>query len=137
MARPKTYQNLYVGLVHKDQKRLEALAEKDGKTKTELAREALLWYLERRENEQNLERDSAYARSINEMTNRICGMLARQGTALGVLYEVTWRSLPDEQSKMAFEGIVNEVKGKQRKRLDEDEKILVEKMRKVVKPPGS
>jgi hypothetical protein len=38
---------------------------------------------------------------------------------------------------MAFEGIVNEVKGKQRKRLDEDEKILVEKMRKVVKPPGS
>ena len=137
MARPKTYQNLYVGLVHKDQKRLEALAEKDGKTKTELAREALLWYLERRENEQNLERDSAYARSINEMTNRICGMLARQGTALGVLYEVTWRSLPDEQSKMAFEGIVNEVKGKQRKRLDEDEKILVEKMRKVVKHPLS
>jgi hypothetical protein len=137
MARPKTYQNLYVGLVDKDQKRLDALAQKDGKTKTELAREALLWYLERRENEQNLERDSAYARSINEMTNRICGMLARQGTALGVLYEVTWRSLPDEQSKMAFEGIVNEVKGKQRKRLDEDEKILVEKMRKVVKPPGS
>ena len=137
MARPKTYQNLYVGLVDKDQKRLDALAQKDGKTKTELAREALLWYLERRENEQNLERDSAYARSINEMTNRICGMLARQGTALGVLYEVTWRSLPDEQSKMAFEGIVNEVKGKQRKRLDEDEKILVEKMRKVVKHPLS
>lgn len=137
MARPKTYQNLYVGLVDKDQKRLDALAKKDGKTKTELAREALLWYLEQRENEQNLERDSAYARSINEMTNRICGMLARQGTALGVLYEVTWRSLPDDQSKMAFEAIVSEVKGKQRKRLDEDEKILVEKMRKVVKHPLS
>jgi hypothetical protein len=137
MARPKTYQNLYVGLVDKDQKRLDVLAKKDGKTKTELAREALLWYLERRENEQNLERDSAYARSINEMTNRLCGMLARQGTALGVLYEVTWRSLPDEQSKMAFEGIVNEVKGKQRKRLDQDEKILVEKMQKVVKSPAT
>ncbi|RTL31572.1 MAG: hypothetical protein EKK49_12005 [Rhodocyclaceae bacterium] len=132
MARRKTYQNLYVGLTERDQKRLSTLAETDGKSKTELAREAMTWYLDQRENEQNAERDAVYAKSIKEMTNRICGMLARQGTALGVLYEVTWRSLPDGESKREFEAIVNEVKAKQRKRLDADEKALSAKMGKVV-----
>lgn len=132
MARRKTYQNLYVGLTERDQKRLSTLAKTDGKSKTELAREAMTWYLDQRENEQNAERETVYAKSIKEMTNRICGMLARQGTALGVLYEVTWRSLPDGASKREFEAIVNEVKAKQRKRLDADEKALSAKMGKVV-----
>jgi hypothetical protein len=132
MARRKTYRNLYVGLTERDQERLGTLAKIDGKSKTELAREAMTWYLDQRENEQNAERETVYAKSIKEMTNRICGMLARQGTALGVLYEVTWRSLPDGESKREFESIVNEVKAKQRKRLDADEKALSAKMVKVV-----
>lgn len=133
MARKKTYQNLYVGLTLAEHERLRALAEIDGKTKTELGREALTWYLDRRENEENLERDSVYARSIKEMTNRICGMLARQGTALGVLYDLAWHSLEDEKSRQFFDEIVKEVKSKQRKRLDADEKSLSEKMRVIVK----
>lgn len=133
MARRKTYQNLYVGLTQKDQGRLEALARIDGKTKTELAREAMTWYLEYRENEKNVERDSVYARSIKEMTNRICGMLARQGTAIGVLYELTWQSLQDEKSRRYFEEIVEKVKSRNRKRLDDDERRLAEKMRNIVK----
>lgn len=132
MARRKTYQNVYVGLVDKDQERLEALAKIDGKTKTEMLREAVGWYLDQRENEQNLERDSVYARAIKEMTNRICGMLARQGTALGVLYDLAWHSLEDEKSRRAFDEIVKEVKSKQRKRLDADEKSLAEKMKGIV-----
>jgi predicted DNA-binding protein len=134
MAKRKTYRNLYVGLTARDQERLGTLAEIDGKTKTELAREALTWYLEQRENEEHAERDGVYAKAIKEMTNRICGMLARQGTALGVLYEVTWRSLPDAESRAEFDSLVNQVKAKQRKRLDVDEKALAAKIAAVVKP---
>lgn len=133
MARKKTYQNLYVGLTSRDQERLGALAKIDGKTKTELGREALLWYLDQRENQQNADRDTVYARAIKEMTNRVCGMLARQGTALGVLYDLAWHSLEDEKSRQFFDEIVKEVKSKQRKRLDADEKALAEKMRGIVK----
>jgi predicted DNA-binding protein len=133
MAKRKTYQNLYVGLTPHDQKRLATLAKRDGKTKTELAREALTWYLDQRENEEHAERDGVYAKAIKEMTNRICGMLARQGTALGVLYELTWRSLSDAESRSEFDSIVNQVKAKQRKRLDGDEKALTAKMAAVVK----
>lgn len=132
MAKSKTYQNLYVGLTAQDQERLGALAKIDGKTKTELGREALQWYLEQRENQQNVSRDSVYARSVNEMANRVCGMLARQGTALGVLYELAWQSREDEKSRESFEETVKNVKSKQRKRLDADEKALKEKMKEIV-----
>lgn len=132
MGRKKTYQNLYVGLVDRDQARLERLAKIDGKTKSELGREALLWYLDVRENEQNAERDSVYARAIKEMTNRICGMLSRQGTAIGVLYDVAYAGLPDEESREAFREIVQKVKARQRKHLDLDEQSLVAKMKGIV-----
>ena len=138
MPKPKTYQNLYVGLSGKDLERLSALARLDGKTKTELAREAVSFYLDQRENEQSLEKESAYAQAIKEMTNRICGMLARQGTAIGVLYELTWRNRNyDEESRNEFTAIVNEVKSKQRKRLDDDEKAITAKMAKIVKAPDA
>lgn len=132
MGRKKTYQNLYVGLVDRDQARLERLARIDGKTKSELGREALLWYLDYRENEQFAERDSVYARAIKEMTNRICGMLSRQGTAIGVLYDVAYAGLPDEESREAFREIVQKVKSRQRKHLDLDEQSLVAKMKGIV-----
>lgn len=133
MARRKTYRNLYVGLTPKDQERLGTLAQIDGKTKTELAREALAWYLDYRENEQNAERDGVYAKALKEMTNRICGMLARQGAEIGVLYEVTWRNFEANKNAESFISAANHVKAKMRKRLDEDEKRLAEKMRNIVK----
>ncbi len=66
------------------------------------------------------------------MTNRICGMLARQGTAIGVLYDVAYAGLPDEESREAFREILQRVKSRQRKHLDADEKSLVAKMKGIV-----
>lgn len=133
MAKPKNYQNLYVGLTKKDQDRLASLAKIDGKTKTELAREAMSWYLDQRENEQNGERDGVYAKALKEMTNRICGMLARQGAEVGVLYEVTWRNFEANKDAESFISAANYVKAKMRKRLDADEKSLAAKMGNIVR----
>lgn len=58
MGRKKTYRNLYVGLVDSDLARLERLAKIDGKTKTELGREAILWYPDQRENQQKADAHS-------------------------------------------------------------------------------
>jgi len=133
MPKKKEFQNLYVGLTERDHERLDALAAKDKRTKTELGREALQWYLAQRENDLFVSRDTLYASAVKEMTDRVCGMLARQGTALGVLYELAWRSKDDEESRQDFEEIVKEVRSKQRKRLDADEKALSVQMQKVVK----
>jgi len=61
-------------------------------------------------------------------------MLARQGAAIGVLYELTWRGYScNEESRNEFASIRNEVKSKQRKRLDEDERALTSRLAKIVK----
>ena len=133
VARKKNYQNLYVGLTSGEHKRLEALSQIDGKSKSELGREALQWYLDQRENEQSADRESVYAKSLKEMTNRICGMLARQGTALGVLYDLAWHSMRDEEERRFFDNVVKEVKSRTRRHLDNDEKKLSERMIAIAK----
>jgi hypothetical protein len=61
-------------------------------------------------------------------------MLARQGAAIGVLYELTWRGYSyNEESRNEFAAVVSEVKSKQRKRLDDDEKALTARMAKIIK----
>jgi polyhydroxyalkanoate synthesis regulator phasin len=48
------------------------------------------------------------------------------------LYDLAWHSLEDEKSRRFFDEIVKEVKAKQRKRLEVDEKTLAEKMKAIV-----
>jgi hypothetical protein len=60
-------------------------------------------------------------------------MLARQGAAIGTLYELSWMALPDdENARKAFEAAANAAKQKMRKRIELDEAELAEKMKKVV-----
>ena len=73
---------------------------------------------------------------IREMTNRVCGMLARQGGIVGTLYELTWMSLPNEEAKRQFQAANSTAKQKMRTRLDKDEKDLAERLRAVVAETG-
>ncbi len=60
-------------------------------------------------------------------------MLARQGAAIGTLYELSWMALPDdENARKAFESAANTAKQKMRKHMDRDENEIAEKMKKVV-----
>jgi hypothetical protein len=104
----------------------------------------LLWYLD---NQEKLEHDGRepevakamlhatdqHVKAINSGVDRICKMLARQGAAIGTLYELSWMALPDdENAKMAFEAAANTAKQKMRKHVERDEAELSEKMKKVV-----
>jgi hypothetical protein len=60
-------------------------------------------------------------------------MLARQGAALGTLFELTWMSLPNEEAKKQFQAAQSTAKSKMRKRLDQDKRILAEKLGEIVR----
>ena len=86
-------------LASADIKRLEAAAEKAGQTRAEFTRQALLWYLDNLENLEHDKRETEVAqamryatdqhvKAINSGVDRICKMLARQGRAVGTLYEL-------------------------------------------------
>ena len=131
-------------LTRADINRLDEAAKKAQKTRSDFVRQALLWYLD---NQEKLEHDGRetevakamlhatdqHVKAINSGVDRICKMLARQGAAVGTLYELSWMALPDdENAKMAFEAAANTAKQKMRKHVERDEAELSEKMKKVV-----
>lgn len=122
-------------LTKKDFKRLDVLASSEGISKSQVVRDAVLYYLDNQEEIKSKPRDTEIARAINEMTNRICGMLARQGATIGTLYELTWLGLPDnEEARKAFRSAVNTAKSKMRNKLDKEERELAEKIKGAVAP---
>lgn len=119
-------------LTQADSNRVGELAKAEGRTKSEIVREAVLWYLEHKEELKSRDKEALIAKEIRGMTDRICGMLARQGTALGTLYELTWLSLPNEDARNQFTAAMNTAKQKMRNRLEKDERDMADQMKKVV-----
>lgn len=144
MPKRNQYQDISVGLNEKDRLKIAEMAGLQSRTKTEVAREAIRFYLDNYENIKNQSRDHEIAeaikyatdeivKAINKGVDRICKMLSRQGVAIGTLYELSWMALPDdENARKAFEAASNTAKQKVRRRVELDEAELVERQKKVI-----
>ncbi len=131
-------------LTRADITRLDKAAKAEEKSRSDFVRQALLWYLDNQEKLEHDERETEVAKAmryatdqhvkaINSGVERICKMLARQGTAIGTLYELSWMALPDdENAKMAFEAAANTAKQKMRRHVEKDEGELAAAFKKVV-----
>ncbi len=131
-------------LTRADINRLDKAAKAEEKSRSDFVRQALLWYLDNQEKLEHDERETEVAKAmryatdqhikaINNGVERICKMLARQGTAIGTLYELSWMALPDdENAKMAFEAAANTAKQKMRRHVEKDENELAASFKKVV-----
>lgn len=120
-------------LTREDFNRVDVMAKAEGRTKSEIMREALLWYLDHKAELANKPRETETVQAIKEMTNRVCAMLARQGGQVGTLYELTYMSLPNEEAKKQFQAANSTAKQKMRTRLEKDEKDLAEKLGGIVR----
>ncbi|MFN8658164.1 MAG: hypothetical protein U0105_17640 [Candidatus Obscuribacterales bacterium] len=115
-----------------DDERLLAACKLKRKTRSEIAREAIRMYLDNLEKSKESKNESELSKNIKNMTDRICGMLARQGAQTGTLYELAWQNHVENKMQERFISASNLVKGKMRKRLEDDEKSIAERMSKVV-----
>ena len=132
-------------LVSADIKRLDVAAKEAGQSRSEFARQAILWYLDNLENLDNNKREAEvtqairyatdkHVKAINSGVDRMCKMLARQGRAVGTLYELAWMALPDdENAKAAFDDAVKIAKQKMAKHVELDEQEQAEKMKRIIK----
>jgi len=121
-------------LAKADFMRVDDLARQEKKTKSEVVREAVLWYLENRERIKNEPQETAIAREIEGMTNRICAMLARQGRQIGTVYELTYNNMSrTAEGKAAFEAAANTAKQKHARSVQDDEREVIDAMKKKVK----
>lgn len=117
-----------------DFNRLTELARSEKRTKSEIVREAVLYYLDNQEQLKNNERETLIAQSINGMSNRLAAMLARQSRLIATLFELTYVSMSQtEEGKEAFNAALTKAKQKMAKSVEQDERDMVEKMKRVIK----
>jgi hypothetical protein len=131
-------------LAQRDTKRLDEQALLAGKTRAQIARQALLFYLDNLESQKVVKHEGEIATAIKYASDqivkgqlsgvdRICGMLARQGAAIETLFELTRLGMVNTtEGQEAFMAAVTTAKSNQRKRLDNDERILKDKIKGVV-----
>jgi len=130
-------------LASADIKRLDELAKEVGTSRSDLARQALLWYLA---NQEKLTLDSREAevakairdaanlivKAINKGVDRICKMLARLGIAVGTMYELHWMAMPPgEEGEQLFEEARSKAKQQQRRLLEKDEAEIAAGLKRV------
>ena len=144
----KRFQDMTVGLNEADRRSLSDLARLQGRSKTEVARDGIRYYLANYDEikGQSKEAETARAiryateqivRAINSGVDRICKMLARQGRAIGTLYELSYMALPDDDNaRAAFDEAVKQAKMKMARHVEIDEKEMAERMKNVVKQDG-
>ncbi len=121
-------------LTRQDFKRVDDLAKVEGKTKSEVVREAVLWYLDHVDDLKNEQRDTVIAQSIDGMANRVCAMLARQGRQIGTIFELTYSQMSrSKEGKASFEAASSTANQKQNRAVTRDERELVDAMKKKVK----
>ena len=144
MSRKKPDPKIETRLSPSDMDRLNAFAAASKKSRSDFAREALRWYLNHYEelkgdsSQTELAKAMKYTtdqtvKAINAAVDRICKMLARQGRAIGTLYELSWMSLPDdENARKAFEEAANRAKQRMARHVENDEHELAERMKAVV-----
>ena len=121
-------------LRREDFKRVDDLAKLEGKTKSEVVREAVLWYLDNHEQIKNEPRDTVIAESIDAMANRVCAMLARQGRQIGTVFELTYSNMSrTPEGKASFEAAATTANQKMAKAVQKNERDLVEAMKEAAK----
>ena len=117
-----------------DFNRVDELAKLEKKTKAEIVREAVLWYLDNQDQLRNEKRETETARSIDAMTNRVCAMLARQGRIVATLYELTYSNMSQtKEGKEAFNAAHTKAKQRMAQAVEKDERDTVESMKRTVK----
>jgi metal-responsive CopG/Arc/MetJ family transcriptional regulator len=122
-------------VTREDFRRVDDLARLEKKTKSEVVREAVRWYLDHHDQLKNEPRDTVIAQEIEGMTNRICAMLARQGRQIGAVFEMTYANMSrTPEGKAAFEAAVTTANQKMARAVQKDERDLVEAMKKAAKP---
>jgi hypothetical protein len=84
-----------------DQARLEEICKLEGKTQTEIVRQAIIEMLDRQEQGIAGEIKDKLAERLKKMEDRMAGLIARTNLDVGTIYQVMWiRSDPEKREAL-------------------------------------
>ncbi len=114
-----------IRLAPSDQLRFDHYAASLGKTKTEMAREAVRYWLDHQDKQINDDRESKLEARIRKMEDRLAAMIMRGTIDTGVLYQAIYYNFGADAEK-AFMSFYNQsVKRLKFKRKDQADKTTV------------
>jgi predicted DNA-binding protein len=114
-----------------DNTRIDRLSVMEKKTKAQITRDAIRWYLHNYEQLKNEKKESEYAKEIRKMTDRICAMLYGVRLEIGTLYHLTFNNMTDPKE---FEAALNHTRQRIVNKLTEEEKQIVDRQKKIINP---
>ena len=118
-------------LSESDYIRLDQFCRLKQRTKTEVAREAIRFYLDHQENKILDERESAVEQRIKKMEDRIAKLIVKVGLDVGTLHQLFWsRADQDGRDELFTECYISADKQLQNK-LNKQEDELAEKAKKL------
>jgi hypothetical protein len=128
MPARKKYIPIQVALVSDDQKRLSDMAASRNLTKSEVAREAIRWYLNAYDKLKNEKQESIYVAELKKQVDRMIAFWMPIRVESGTLYHLTYEATPPD----VFEAAVNATKQRLRKKLTEEEQKLAAGVKKAI-----
>lgn len=124
---PGSRTSLATKISKSDQLRLEQICQLENKTKAEVLREALRYYMDRKETNLLDERDSLLEKRIKRMEDRLASLMVKVGLDVGTLHQLFWsRADQDGRDELFTQCYISAVK-RLKKKLNPDEKNLADR----------
>lgn len=115
-----------------DNARLDRFCEANKKTKTEVTRDAIRWYLDNWEHLQNTERDTLYVNELRKMTDRIAALLSPMRVQTGTMYELAYNTCQSKDFFNAAKATATEKLQRRQQKLQDDERSMVKDVKKAL-----
>lgn len=117
MSKKRNYLGLNVGLAEPERKKLDHLHRTTGKTKSEIAREAIRFYLDNYERLQTEEKETPLERRLKKMEDRLAALMARTAIDVGTVYTLLWHRSDGEDRKDLFNACYTQAIDRLKKKL--------------------
>ena len=99
---PRRTPTIATKLAAVDHIKYEQFCRMEGRTKTEVARAAILYYMKAKETEKLDEHQAAIEKRFRRMENRLAGLLVKLGVGIYGLEHLFWTRTDDEIRKKLF-----------------------------------
>ena len=112
--------------------RFDQLCRLDGKTKTEMARKAILYYMAGRDKEIVEEQENEVARQLKKMEDRMAAIMSRVMIDVGIVHQFLWKKSDEKGRDELFDTCYKAAVARTRRKLASVE-VEVKELMKVTR----
>lgn len=123
-------------LAANDHARFLEICKLEGKTETQLARQAILEMLDRQEQGIAAEIKDKLAERLKKMEDRMAALIARNNMDIGTVYQVLWLRADPEKREKLWEAARKHAARRASKKLVEDDLEIKELMKEALREGG-